>query len=398
MTFQVIEITQKFLISRHLKLITMVVICFCMVIIFQSQSSPGLSEKEKPEYEIVINETQITSDNGTQIYPKIFNNMIVWLDYRNDLDGKNLFGEDNTDIYAYDILEKKEIGINTNGSYVKRPNIYKDKIIWNCVKGYTSNIFLFNLSSNIAKQITFENKSWIGSIFQNNIAIERGHELIEKDIFLYNIEDEIEIPICTKNGSQLTPDIWGEWVIWSDARNGTFDIYGFNLKTKKEIQITNTTEIMETNPIIYNNNIIWSEHFWDPNGSDGKGIAYYNLSTNEYKFITSKSISAFMFKNYIIFYEYKTLMFLDITNNETYILSNVSYNLNDIWENKLACEKDGDIYLLEFELHPATANGKGSDGGGKSVWERYGFSILAIIILLVIIISYILYRKKSKTK
>lgn len=43
--------------------------------------------------------------------------------------------------------------------------------------------------------------------------------------------------ICTAVEDQVEPDIDGNWIVWHDARNGPFDIYGYTLAEPNEIEV-----------------------------------------------------------------------------------------------------------------------------------------------------------------
>ena len=47
-----------------------------------------------------------------------------------------------------------------------------------------------------------------------------------------------EFQITTDASSQRKPTIHGDVVVWQDFRNGNKDIYGYNLSTEAEFQIT----------------------------------------------------------------------------------------------------------------------------------------------------------------
>jgi beta propeller repeat protein len=59
-----------------------------------------------------------------------------------------------------------------------------------------------------------------------------------------------EFQITTDENSQWLPDIYGDIVVWTDDRNGNYDIYGYNLLTKEEFQIT-ADEADQKSPAIY---------------------------------------------------------------------------------------------------------------------------------------------------
>ena len=79
--------------------------------------------------------------------------------------------------------------------------------------------------------------------------------------------------IVTNPANQRAPDIWEDVVVWSDDRNGNWDIYGLNLATGKEFPIC-THPADQFQPHIYGNTIIWRD---DRNG----GIYGKDLSTCE---------------------------------------------------------------------------------------------------------------------
>ena len=72
---------------------------------------------------------------------------------------------------------------------------------------------------------------------------------------------------------ELPPEeIDGDYVIWEDYRNGNKDIYGYNLSTGEEFQITTDPEI-QSEPAIYGDYVVWID--WRNGNWDIYG---YNLS------------------------------------------------------------------------------------------------------------------------
>ncbi|HWQ50030.1 MAG TPA: hypothetical protein VN414_14020 [Methanosarcina sp.] len=60
-----------------------------------------------------ITEIQITTNKSASFYPAIYDNRIVWMDFRNEDDD----GAENWDIYMYDLSTSKETQITSEESY-----------------------------------------------------------------------------------------------------------------------------------------------------------------------------------------------------------------------------------------------------------------------------------------
>lgn len=61
----------------------------------------------------------------------------------------------------------------------------------------------------------------------------------------------------TTHKTASNPDIYGNIIVWQDKRNGNWDIYIFDLLTKKEIHTTNLSN--QTFPAIYGNRVVWED-------------------------------------------------------------------------------------------------------------------------------------------
>ena len=70
------------------------------------------------------------------------------------------------------------------------------------------------------------------------------------DIYLHDLGSGKTTPVVTNPARQDFPDVDGDWVVWEDWRNNPnptpkyssefkeSDIYAYNLKTCKEVQVT----------------------------------------------------------------------------------------------------------------------------------------------------------------
>ena len=68
----------------------------------------------------------------------------------------------------------------------------------------------------------------------------------------------VELAIAASEAEQTNPDIDRNIVVWQDNRNGDWDIYGYNLTTRREFQITDNPHD-QTNPAISGNTVVWED-------------------------------------------------------------------------------------------------------------------------------------------
>ncbi|MDN5310700.1 MAG: hypothetical protein PWP14_2094 [Methanolobus sp.] len=140
-------------------------------------------------------EKQITTHVSNQINPAIYDDILVWQDYRNW----------NWDIYTYDLSSEEMKQITTNESVQWEPAIYKDKIAWvdnNRTETYLyREIYMYNISTEEILQITDwttpgypeSETSWRGqpSIYENKIvwSDERGG-MENPQIFMFSLGEQ----------------------------------------------------------------------------------------------------------------------------------------------------------------------------------------------------------------
>ncbi len=222
-------------------------------------------------------ETQITTDLSGQSYPAIYGNKIVWKDWRNIDDSSadiymcNLEGN-NGDITSWcNTLESNGGGLKqiTGAPFQQqRPAIYEDKIVWQDFRNPNIDwdIYMYDLSTQQETQITNAvNTQWEPAIYEDKIVWQdwrnddEDAEFVNTDIYMYDLSTQQETPITNNLRGAWEPAIYGDKIVWEDTRNDNSDIYMYDLSTQQEIQITDKPTF-EGYPAIYGDKIVWEAY------------------------------------------------------------------------------------------------------------------------------------------
>jgi beta propeller repeat protein/parallel beta-helix repeat protein len=106
------------------------------------------------------------------------------------------------------------------------------------------------------------------------------------DIYMYDLSTSKETQISTSESDDFSPDIYGDRIVWNDLRNENGEIYMYNLSTKKETQVT--TNGLASSPKIYGDRIVWVDYRnGDVKNSLNPDIYMYDLFTHNETQITS---------------------------------------------------------------------------------------------------------------
>ena len=152
--------------------------------------------------------------------PAIYRNTIVWQD--------SYYGDE--DILAADIWMRNkpaEFGVTLAEFDQQRPAIWGDTVVWADNYFGDMDIYAADLSPTLNA----------GASDPNN---------------------PVEFAIVNNEAEQTNPDIDRNIVVWQDNRNGDWDIYGYNLTTRREFQITDNPHD-QTNPDISGNTVVWED-------------------------------------------------------------------------------------------------------------------------------------------
>jgi beta propeller repeat protein len=207
----------------------------------------------------------ITNFTGDQARPAIHGNTVVWQDLYTDSAG----GVQDWDIYMADVTDPNNPQIYPTAYLTgdqSEPAIYRAQAVWQDAYDGQVNIEGADLWRRNRPDLRTVSAS---SLEQRSPAI-HGDTVVwqenfggnDWDIYAADLSDPdnpIEFPLVSDPAAQTSPDVYGHIAVWQDYRNGNWDIYGFNLITRREFQITSNAAD-QTNPAIWENLVVWEDN------------------------------------------------------------------------------------------------------------------------------------------
>jgi beta propeller repeat protein len=142
--------------------------------------------------------------------------------------------------YNLNSHEKKQVLEIPDSRFVSEPSIYEDKIVWASV----------------------DKDAWLQHGLSSTMKPEPNW-----DVFILDLTTGEVKQLTNEEHAQMTPRIYGDTVIWSDARNQdtdrypfSYDIFAYDLKTGKETRITaNTTVEGYNHASLSGNYVAWTD-------------------------------------------------------------------------------------------------------------------------------------------
>jgi beta propeller repeat protein len=367
-------------------------------------------------------ETQITINESNQSEPAIYGDKIVWVDEVQIDNAVDPYFSINNNICVYDLATSTETRL-PSGLRIWNPSIYKDVVVWGQEDfvGNNEMIIMYNLSTSTGDLIAYE-RTGSPDIYEDRIVWTQDFWDFRDHVLMYNIststeteltaegvheagsgsypaiygdriiwvpsrlsenasssiyiftldsagspvdnrENGTETQITTNGSFQIDPSIYGNQIVWQDARNGKgigqsgypaggYDIYMYDLSAHKEIQITNDSSDKVSSDI-YGDRIVWNE--W----RNGNPEVYtYNISTsNKTKIHDDVINNPRVYKDRIVWainniymYNLSTSTEVQISNNTSYQDYPAIYGDNIVWTDS----RDGNLDIYMYNLSTST--------------------------------------------
>jgi beta propeller repeat protein len=216
-------------------------------------------------YLMTLDEQDYLND---QTAPGIHGNTAVWQSYVVLDDGQGGTIED-WDIYAADITEPNNASVYIVDDFLsdqQQPTVYRSKIVYQDNSHGDWDVW--------QADVWLKNAPQYESVISDDAALNQSSEVVwgnivvfqaetaggDDNIYARNMSQPASEPFLIADGAglQQSPDISGHLVVWQDDRNGNFDIYGYNLITRQEFQIT-ADLAHQKNPAISGLLVVWED-------------------------------------------------------------------------------------------------------------------------------------------
>ena len=218
----------------------------------------------------------ITANEYFQMRGDIWGDRIVWEDYRNDPTG--VWGVPeyrNSDIYMYDLSTGETIRLTDHTSAQIKPSIWENYVVWEDYRHGNADIYYMDLNTMTEHRVTSHASDQISPRINNGRIVwldYRGPDHMFGDIYMYDIQEEETLVISDGRFRKASPDIYGDIVVWTDYRNywaGIYDtmkadIYMYDLTTGEESPLVEE-DIHQRNPSIYMDTVTWIEYDGEKN-------------------------------------------------------------------------------------------------------------------------------------
>ena len=308
---------------------------------------------------ISLTESRITTDPGDQYDPAIWEDIVVFTDYRSA----------DTDVYYHDLSSGQEIPVIVAPGNQELTDVSGGIIVYTDYR--SSDVMVYDVSSGQTTDITAPDKIAVGHPFNSIDPATDGTIVAWEDSRDGNMEiyamdrGPLEERRITDNSAvDSKPAVSDGHIVWQRCEaGGTCDIWLYTWADGTTQQITATPDNNERNSDMNGQNIVYQGD-WDRNSD----ISVYHLDTGTEERLTLAGDQAnpHVWGDNVAFDDLSSgiyhITLWNIPSDSVFDLTTGTSGqyLNSIWENRVVYtdDRNGDleIYMTEFTFQPPVAS------------------------------------------
>lgn len=161
-------------------------------------------------YNIDTKETKkITKPNNSKdSYPEIYEDIITW----------QRTSEDGTDVCYAKTSDLKVGCVESVENQKQRPRLFQNTIVWEDYRSGKPEIYSYNIDTKEEKLIVSEGYPFNASVYENKIVYESSKEGEINNIYLYDLKTNEEKRLKPSSRAQTNPSIYDNLVVWEEYK------------------------------------------------------------------------------------------------------------------------------------------------------------------------------------
>jgi immune inhibitor A len=179
------------------------------------------------------------------------------------------------DIAAFDLKDSLLFVVSTDEEYESQPAVWGDNMAWISV-GDESTSVRFRGPSGSVESVHGLTAGTIRNLDMSDDMIVWEEDTGDgSDVMGYDLESGSAVAVCSEDGDQVNPSVWGKTVVWEDRSGDGGDIRGLDLELDRELAIAAGAGL-QGNPVVYGDQVVWQDSRngnWDIYG--------FSLNANE---------------------------------------------------------------------------------------------------------------------
>jgi beta propeller repeat protein len=232
-------------------------------------------------YDLVTHvETAVATEIGKQMGAKVFGAEVMWSD------GRWYSEQGIYEVFQYNIDSTNTAQITSKGVFTVLNSFTDSYVLCTTTEGVPSgeqgfNLVLFDRATQEERVLATYDDAWEGASMSDThvawVAPSPWEGGFSPSVYVHEIAANVTtLLLGTVPGRQLQTSTWGDYVVWSDDRNGNWDIYAYRLSTAEEWPLV-TEPHDQVGPQVADGLVGWIDYRWGVGSFEGGGLHLADL-------------------------------------------------------------------------------------------------------------------------